>query len=154
MRKFQREIKQFDDIISVIERCATVRMAMKDEEYPYIVPLSFGYEVEGGRLTVFFHCATEGRKIDLLNADNRVCLEWDIMHGYVETGHSITADYESVIAEGKAEKCQGEEKIRGIKALLSHTGFENYSAEECAALPTVAVYKVVCESISGKKRFD
>lgn len=154
MRKFQREVKQFDDIISIIDRCETVRMALNGDGYPYIVPLSFGYEAQNGKLTVYFHCATEGRKIQLIEADDRVSLEWDILHGYVETGHSVTADYESVMAIGRVKKCEGEEKVQGIKALLAHTGYENYSAEECAALPIVAVYKVECESLSGKKRFN
>ena len=154
MRKAQREIKDFDKIIDIIERCQTVRLGLNGGDYPYIVPLSFGYKAGDGRLTVYFHCATEGKKIDLIAADGRVCLEWDILHGYAETGHSVTADYESVMAFGHAERCEGGEKIEGIRLLLEHTGYTQYSAEECAALPIVAVYKVVCDGVTGKKRFN
>lgn len=153
MRKKDREVKQFESVLGIIERCQVVRLGLKDGAYPYIVPLSFGYEVDDGRLCVYFHCATEGRKLDMLRTDNRVCLEWDILHGYVETGHSVTADYESVIAFGRAERCEGDKKVEAIKALLEHTGYANYSAEQCAAMPIVDAWCVECEEITGKKRF-
>lgn len=154
MRKEQREIKDFAKIAGIIASCQTVRLGLFGGEYPYIVPLSYGFKAENERLTVYFHCATEGKKIDLIAADNRVCLEWDILHGYVEMGNAITADYESVIAFGRAEKCSGAEKIEGIRLLLEHTGYPTRSAEQCAALPIVAVYKVTCEQVTGKKRFN
>lgn len=153
MRKSEREIRELQDIFALVGRCQTVRMGMYDGEYPYVVPLSFGYEEKEDTLVVYFHCAREGKKLDLLARDARVCLEWDVLHGYVETGHSVTADYESVIAFGTAARCEGEERVHGIRLLLGHTGFAQYSAEACAALPVVEVYRVVCERITGKRRF-
>ncbi len=154
MRKDQREVKDFDKIVSIIDACQTMRLGLNGGDYPYIVPLTFGYKAENGAITAYFHCATEGRKIDLIKADSHACVEWDALHGYVETGHSVTADYESVIAFGKVEKCEGEEKVEGIRRLLQHTGYAQYSAEQCAALPIVDVYKIECRSFTGKKRFN
>lgn len=153
MRKFKREVRDFDKILNIIDRCQVVHLGLNAEGAPYVVPLSFGYAARGQKLTVYFHCATEGRKTDLIKADNRAALEWDILNGYVETGHSVTADYECVMAEGKIEPCEGRERVEGLRALLGHTGFENYSAGQCAALPIVAVYKVECLSLTAKKRF-
>lgn len=153
MRKSEREIRERAEILEVIARCQTVRLGLFSDDFPYIVPLSFGFEERGGRLTVYFHCAKEGKKIDLLMRDGRVCLEWDSLAGYVETGHSLTADYESVIAFGHAHRCEGEERVCGISRLLEHTGFPGYSARECAALPVVDVWCVVCEQVTGKRRF-
>ena len=154
MRKDQREVKDFDKIVSIIDACQTMRLGLNGGDYPYIVPLTFGYKAENGAITAYFHCATEGRKIDLIKADSRACVEWDALRGYVETGHSVTADYESVIAFGKVEKCEGEEKVEGIRRILQHTGYAQYSAEQCAALPIVDVYKIECRSFTGKKRFN
>ena len=153
MRKSERAITASEEIRSVIDRSQVVRLGLFGGEYPYVVPLSFGYEVRDGKIFVYFHCATEGKKIDCMARDGRVCLEFDLFHGYVETGHSLTADYESVIAFGRASLCQGEEKVRGIRLLLEHTGFTDYSAQACAALPVVEVCKVVCDRITGKRRF-
>lgn len=153
MRKFQRQIQNFEDIVKIIDKCDVFRLGLYADDYPYIVPLSFGYEAKENCINVFFHCATQGRKIDLITADNRACAEFDIFNKYVETGNSITADYESVICFGVVSKCEGEEKIKGIKLLLEHTGYIAYPAESCAALPAVAVYKIECKHFTAKKRF-
>ncbi len=153
MRKQERAIVAFEDILSVIDGCQVVRMGLSGGEFPYVVPLSFGYRVCDGKLLVYFHGATEGKKVDCMARDGRVCLEWDIFHGYVETGHSVTADYESVIAFGSVRRCEGEERIVGIRCLLEHTGFAQYSAETCAALPVVDVFCVTCDEVTGKRRF-
>ena len=42
MRRSDREIKDFDEIVKVLERCDAVRLAFNDGDIPYIVPLSFG----------------------------------------------------------------------------------------------------------------
>lgn len=42
MRRKDREITEFEEIIDVMERCGVCRLALHDEEYPYIVPLNFG----------------------------------------------------------------------------------------------------------------
>ena len=43
MRNKLNEVKEFD----VISRCDTIRIAMFDEPYPYIVPVNFGEEIIG-----------------------------------------------------------------------------------------------------------
>ena len=44
MRKADREIKDFEEIKELLDECQTIRLAMHDEPYPYIVPLSYGWE--------------------------------------------------------------------------------------------------------------
>lgn len=153
MRKFQREIKNFEEIIEIIDKCATVHLGLYANDYPYVVPLSFGYVIENGKITIYFHCATEGKKIRLIENDSRACAEFDVLNGYVDTGHSLTADYESVIGFGHVQLCSGEERVKGIKLLLQHTGHPEYSAENCAAMPIVAVYKIILDEFTAKKRF-
>ena len=48
MRRKDREITDFDEMIKIIEKCDTCRLALNDGEYPYIVPLNFGHEVKDG----------------------------------------------------------------------------------------------------------
>lgn len=153
MRKFQREVTNFEEIIKIIEQCDVVRLGLYADDYPYVVPLSFGYEAADGSICIYFHCAAEGKKIDLLRADDRACAEFDIFHRYVDTGHSLTADYESVMGFGHVQPCAGVEKVKGIRLLLEHTGYADRSAEQCAALPQVSVYKMVFTSFTAKKRF-
>ena len=46
MRKADREIQDFSEIVEIVNSCQTVRMAMYADDFPYIVPLTFGYDVQ------------------------------------------------------------------------------------------------------------
>jgi len=39
---------------------------MIEGKIPYIVPMNFGYEMADGALSLYFHCANEGRKINII----------------------------------------------------------------------------------------
>lgn len=153
MRKSQRAITDRDEMIKLLASCRTMRLAVNGDGFPYIVPLSYGFKYTDGKLKIYFHCAKEGRKTDLIGRDNRVCIEVDELGGYAETGHSVTADYKSLIMTGIAERAEGAEAAEGLKLLLEHCGVKGYSAEECAARDLCAVYRVDVIELSGKKRF-
>ncbi len=154
MRKWQREVWDFNEIVEILGKCDTIRLGLKGmREYPYIVPLSFGYEVVNGRLYIYFHCAQSGCKIDLINNNCNVCVEADCLNGYVEHDGAVTADYESVIGFGKAWRVIGEDAVHGIDLLLKHCGIEGHNPRDCVKMGAVAVYRVTIESITGKKRF-
>ena len=153
MRKSNREIKDFETVLAVFDSCQTIRLALHDEPFPYVVPLSFGWECVDGKLNLYFHCAKEGKKVNLIARNNAVAVEADLLNGYVRTERGVTADYKSVIAFGTARPVCGEEAVHGIELLLKHCGVEGYSASECVVLGVVAVYKISVESVTGKSRF-
>ncbi|MCD8372297.1 MAG: pyridoxamine 5'-phosphate oxidase family protein [Clostridia bacterium] len=153
MRKFQRQITDFEEIIALLDSCDTIRLGLLDSPYPYVVPLSFGYEVKNGKLYIYFHCAREGKKLELIKRDNRVCVEADRLNSYVDRGDSVTADYASVIAFGTAELVTGEECVRGLELLLEHCRIKGHSAAACAARDITAVVKITVDEITGKRRF-
>ena len=49
MRQENREIKEFNEIIEVMKNCDVCRLALNDDEYPYILPLNFGMEIVDGK---------------------------------------------------------------------------------------------------------
>lgn len=150
MRRKDREITSFDNIADIIGRCNTVRLALNGEEYPYVVPLSFGYEISDGKINVYFHSASSGEKIDRINSDNRVCLEFDILNSFAEVPGSATAYYESVIGFGRADRIYGSDAERGLDLLMEHCGFGDVKYN-CPVNESVAVYKVEIQKISGKR---
>ena len=42
MRRRDREVQDRDEILAMLGRCDTVRIAMQGEGGPYVVPVSFG----------------------------------------------------------------------------------------------------------------
>ena len=80
MRRQEREISDRAAIDAIIRACQVCRLGMVDGDLPYIVPMSFGYD---GR-ALYFHCATQGRKLDVLRRRPRVCFEFVYLDAMVE----------------------------------------------------------------------
>lgn len=153
MRNSEREINSFEEIVSLVKKCDTIRLGISDAQAPYVVPLSFGYEVVEGKIVLYFHGALHGRKAALLAKGPRVCVEGDLCHGFLESKPGmITCDYESFIGYGDAVLLCGDEARRGLDILLAHCGFPDYAFDSRVTKVT-AVYKVVLQEVSGKRRF-
>ena len=149
MRRKDREISDWQEIFNILLSCDTVRIGMTG---PYIVPVSFGADMADGKIVIYFHCAVEGQKIDLLKADNHVCIEADRFIRTEPTDHGITTRYESVIGRGTCEFLQdGNEIIYGLKTITDHYGYPDYDLSHCRALEHVVVGKIVLDEITGKR---
>ena len=91
MRRSDREIKDFDEIIEVINKCDVCRLAINDGDYPYIVPLNFGLQVENDMPVLYFHGALEGKKYELIEKDNRASFEMDCGHEFILNDEKMTS---------------------------------------------------------------
>lgn len=152
MRRAEREITDKQEIFDVLRRCDTLRIAMQDEAAPYIVPVSFGLEIVDGQAVVYFHCAQAGRKLDLMRAHPRVCVEGDVYLGIERTALGITTRYESVIGTGVCRFLSAPDDIlHGLKLLTEHYGYFDYPLECCARLAHLLVGRIALDEISGKR---
>lgn len=152
MRRSDREITDFSEIIRVMEQCDVCRLAMHDE-YPYILPLNFGMEVEGRQITLYFHSAKAGKKFELLVRDDRVSFEMDRGHQLAldESNGNCTMGYESVMGRGRLEIVEGEEKQKGLELLMAHYRQKDFPYNK-AVVPQTAVLRLTVEEITGKAR--
>lgn len=100
MRKKECEVTDITVIHRILGRATLCRVAMVDGSEPYLVTMNCGWD--GKRL--FLHAAVEGRKLDILRVNPRVCVEVDediqIVTG--ATGEECTANYVTVIGSGTA----------------------------------------------------
>jgi len=156
MRRKEREITDIEEKLKIIGQCKICRLGMSDNGQPYIVPLSFGWRFESGRLTLYFHSAHEGKKIDILKNNNRACFEMDTGFALIEAAQACGygCAYASVIGSGSVEFIDSpEEKALALNSLMKHQSGKDaeyhYSDE---ALASVTVYKMNVEEFSGKKR--
>ena len=154
MRRKEREISNRDDIIDVLRRCTVVRLGLNTGGYPYVVPMSFGFESEADSLTLWFHSAPEGLKLDLIRQNSKVGFEADCSLNLVEgeSGTSFTMEFESVIGHGEAVICRdNESKRRGLAAIMRQyaPGREfGFGDEEFAGL---VVLRLDVIQITGKR---
>ena len=90
MRRSDREITDLGEILSIINDCKVIHLAMVDDGEPYLLPLNFGYACEGGAFSFFCHSAREGRKLDILRKNPTVAFEMDCRGALDE--HPANAD--------------------------------------------------------------
>ena len=129
MRRRDREVTGFDEILKVVDACDVCRLGLSDEKVPYIVPLNFGYENVEGQLVLYFHGASEGKKLDLM-ARNRGCasFEMDTAHQLVEGDApcDYTYMYQSVIGCGTVEVLEDfSDKLHGLEQIMNHYAGRN-----------------------------
>ena len=154
MRREDREVTDRNEIIEIMRRCDVCRLAIHDEEYPYIVPLNFGLLVDEESMTLVFHSALEGTKLDLLKIDNRVSFEMDCQHQlqYFEEKGICTMAYESVIGRGRITFLEGEEKFGCLKAIMEQYHHRKDVYFNPATVERTAVYVLQVESVTGKRK--
>ncbi len=153
MRRSDREIKNFEDIIHIMERCDVCRLALNDDGYPYILPLNFGMEVKGNQIVLYFHGATEGKKYELMAKDRRASFEMDCSHRLVldEVQGNCTMEYESVIGKGVIEMVSDEDKYDALCILMKHYHREAFPFNK-AVMPKTNVWRLTVETVTGKAR--
>jgi nitroimidazol reductase NimA-like FMN-containing flavoprotein (pyridoxamine 5'-phosphate oxidase superfamily) len=152
MRRKEREIKDQEVILKILSQSSICRLAFNDEPYPYIVPLNFGYQ--NGAL--YFHCALEGRKLNLIKNNNHVGfeIEYDseVVKGKVACQY--TTRYRSIIGTGNMEIIDDDEgKRMGLDVLMYQHG-KTDNEYIPGALKKTLVLKLNIVSISAKQAGD
>lgn len=166
MRRTDREVKDFDEVLAILEKCKVLHLAMLSDGKPYSVPVNFGYVLreENGckKLVVYFHGAGEGKKITALKENPSVCFSAECEaelqdYGGKNIAYEWTCFFQSVIGFGKVSFVDGDEKKRGLDALMNHAGYKLSDGEDSIfykdehfQMTTVA--KIEVEEITGKIR--
>lgn len=153
MRRKDREVKDLNRIRQIICKCDVCRVAFHDEPFPYIVPMNFGIKEEGDKIILYFHCAKEGKKMDLIRKNNRVSFELDCEHKIVLNHDHMTCtmSYQSVMGNGILSIVEDEEeKLSGIQAIMDHYHSSDFAYDR-SYLPATAVLKLSVHECTGKQ---
>lgn len=154
MRKANREITDFDEIVGVMRECDVCRLALNSPDgAPYIVPLNFGIAVDGNAIALYFHSALEGLKLDLIRRDDRAAFEMDckLQPLPAEEGCRCSFAYESVVGTGTIHLVDGEEKVRGLDLIMAHYRLGESAHYSPAVAQRTAVYRLDVKTITGKR---
>jgi nitroimidazol reductase NimA-like FMN-containing flavoprotein (pyridoxamine 5'-phosphate oxidase superfamily) len=154
MRRKDREVSSEEEIKSIIEKCKVCHLAMVDKGLPYVVPLNFGYTLEDDSLTLFFHSAKAGHKLDILKENNAVCFEmaFEGKLGHIENPCNSGYYYESVHGFGHVEFVEDiGEKCNALTLLVKHISGQDFDFTGKQA-DGVCVFKVVSTDFTGKRK--
>lgn len=155
MLNIEREITNFDEIDNVLNSSRVCRIALINGEWPYIVPMCFGYNLEGGKLELFFRCEEKGKKFDLIRNNNYAAFEIDKLHGIVknEKYYGFSApSYHSITGTGVIEVTTGIEKIRSLEFIMKKYGeFTGNAKLPEQLLNSIAVLKLTAGEFCCKE---
>ena len=149
MRLKEQEITDRGVIDEIIGRAQACHLSMVDGDKPYTVPMSFGYD--GSNL--YFHCAGEGKKLDVLKKNSNVCVCFvvDLKLAPSDAACGWGIDYKSIIAFGKAEfLIDMEEKKAALGFVMKQYTDKVFEFPPPAVAKTM-VFKVPIDSITGKR---
>lgn len=115
------EITDVDAIIEILDKCKIVHVGLVDGDEPYVVPLNYGYTMEDGKLILYLHGNTVGRKIDLMRRNPKVFIEMncDVQPFDGKMACQYGTSYSSLMGRGTAEILEDvEEKKKGLSVFM------------------------------------
>lgn len=148
MRKKEYQINDIAVIEDILSRALVCRLGLCEDNRPYVVPLCFGYKDNA----LYFHCSTEGKKLDIIRKNNKVCFEVDIDSECIKADEpcKYTMKYKSVIGFGRAHIINdAESKCRGLNVIMQQFSGKTFEFPEEAIQKTII--KVEIESMTGKQ---
>lgn len=150
MRRIDRQMEHQQALMLLERGEYGVLSSMGTDHQPYGIPVNYVYH----NGSIYFHCAVEGRKIDNITYNEKVC--FTVVGKTQVLPEQFTTNYESVMIDGRAVVIQDlDEKIMGLMKIA-----EKYSPdylEEARrtieqAKDRTLVIRVEIENISGKHR--
>lgn len=154
MRRADREVTDPKQLEEILRECTAVHIGAQDGAGLFVVPMNYGYTLEGDRLTLYVHSAQEGRKVAAFRAGGTVAFEMDGRHALrtadTACGHSYT--YQSIMGSGAIREVTGrEEKRSALNAIMAHmTGRDGWEMPD-ASLDRTAVFAIQADQWTGKR---
>ncbi|MBQ8589176.1 MAG: TerD family protein [Firmicutes bacterium] len=127
MRRFENQIRDHEIIGEMLKEIPNVNVGMVDGDYPYVVPMVFGYEITEDKLLVFLHSAKEGHKVNLWAKNPKVTLLFTKFMNHMKNEHrGFLHDYRSVMANGLIRRIDRSKEAgwhgRAVQAILRQSG--------------------------------
>ena len=151
MRRFKQQIP--DEEAKEILRTATngVLCLTDYDNRPYGIPMSFIYD---GELSIYFHCALSGRKIECINHNPNACftiIDQDEIHP-----EEFTTYFRSVIVEGVIKIIEDRKEMIEALRLLStkYSPGIDCEPEIEKGIDRVRILKLEIDSITGKEAIE
>lgn len=153
MKRNEREVTDLRDLLQMLHSAQVCHLALNGEEYPYVVPLNYGFGIDENGVILYFHGALQGTKTDCMNRDNRVGFSI-VGENYTKIeapACSSTTFYESVCGHGKLSVVEdAEEREEALTAILCHYSKEVEFEFDKNTMEHMAILKLSVTEIHGK----
>lgn len=145
-------LEEKEEVESILSRSQICFVGMVDEDCtPYVIPMNFGYE----KGIIYLHSAPQGKSIDILNKNDRVCICFSLDHELVFQHPRVACSYrmkaKSAVCHGRVNFIEElKEKKRVLDIIMHHYSARNFEYSE-PAVKNVKIWQVRIENISAKE---
>ena len=154
MRRRDREVTDSNEIIHILDTGKVLHLGLVDQGKPYIVPMNYGYILEGNKIVFYLHGALEGRKLVIIrnNSDCCVQIECDVQPFSGKVACQYGCSYYSFDGFGTAKIVEvPQEKIKALSVLMkTQTGKDFEFNEKLVSI--VSVIRIDCDYYTAKHR--
>ena len=154
MTKRERQVTDREEILKILDKCKILHLGLVDGDEPYVVPMNYGYVMEGEQLTLYMHGATKGYKLDLMRKNPKVFfeMECDVQGFEGEIACQYGTVYQSIMGRGKATIIEEpQEKIETMKLFMkSQTGRDFEFSEKMVS--AVVMIRIDVSEYTAKSR--
>jgi uncharacterized protein len=154
MRRKDREINDTFDLESIILRSDVCRVAFADNNIPYIVTMNFGYS-GGSHPCFYFHCASHGKKLEMIEKNSNVCFELDTDHEIYsgENGCDWGMKFSSIVGYGKISVVtERESRLNGLNCIMAHYSDSKEFSYEERVLEKTTILRLDIHEMTGKRK--
>ena len=152
MRRKDKEVTDHAELVKPLKEADYVTLALCRDNVTYIATLSHGYDEANNR--IYFHCAREGKKVDILR-DNPVVWGQALIDGGYQQG-SCDHLYHTTQFMGRVSFVEGfEEKRRALDIMVKHLDDNPEAVMEKQvqqdSISKVLICRIDIMEITGKK---
>ena len=153
VRRKDREITSIDELKRILKTTKYVTIALCMDNEPYLVSLSHGYDEK--RNCIYFHCASEGKKLIYAKSNNKV---W----GQVVQDYGVTDEcdyaYKSVHFSGRLfiidDLPEKQHAMEVMVRQLSPNPEAKLAKIKPEKLATTAMGRIDIDSMTGKQHLN
>ena len=154
MTKRERQITDPVQIRRILDTAKILRLGLAVDNEPYVVPMNYGYTMEGEKLVLYLHSAVRGKKLDMIRANSRVFFELDCdlvpFEGKVPCQYGLA--YSSVMGRGTARILEDVEEKKQAMSILMKTQTDKDFGFEDKLVSIVAVIRIDVSEYTAKHR--
>ena len=152
----KRELQITDEarILEILDEAKVLHLGLCVDNEPYVVPMNYGYTMEGGKLILYLHSAVQGRKLDMIRANPSVFFEMDCdrmpFEGDKPCQYGLV--YSSVMGRGTASIVEDVEEKKKAMSLLMKTQTRKDFEFNDRLVSIVAVIRIDAAEYTAKHR--
>ena len=152
MRRKDRQVTDFNKIVSIIDECPIIHIGLADGDYPYVVTVNFAYKVEGEQVYFYIHGAKAGRKYELMTRNKKCGFFMEMNDGIkvMPEKKDCTTIYRSVAGTADIAFLEGDDAFEAAEIVMKRYPETANAPYNLASVPHTCFARLKVLELNGK----